>query len=418
MRILLIYPRPDADKHARFGFSYEMFTIATLLSPHHQIAVRDFSCETYDAQTLSSEIEQGCYDLLVLECDSFALKRAQNLKHAREIIALCNGRIPVIAYGNYCYITKKNFDKADFTICCNDINVLLAQINALGAGVEVPMIPNYDLLPYIDRNILLSIDYYRQNRYSTLLQTAKGCENTCIFCQRKGWQDHYVSHSDNYVLEEIRTIRGQGYRNVWITDENFTFNLTRAKRLLFKVYQESLMTGMNFFISSWTNIDHEFLDLAARCNVRIISFGIESGSQEILDFYRKSIKLEYVPDLIRYADSKGIFTVGNFILGAPMETDDSIEKTFSLIRECGFDQVNIKTLDYMIGSELHDSLHEPLKYKDHIFASAENGLTTFTIEELTRKRDCFLHRYYNDHKRKVTEKIQQYGPPYYLCPGQ
>ena len=243
---------------------------------------------------------------------------------------------------------------------------MIDAVNAIATSTKVPQVTEYDSLPYIDRNLLLSMDYYLENRHSTLLQTAKGCENTCVFCQRKGWQGHYVPHSDSYVLDELAIIRNQGYRNVWITDENFTFNLVRAKRLLSKMKQNGLTDGMKFFISSWANIDKEFLDLASNCNVRIISFGIESGCQENLDFYKKNIQLIHIPDLIQYANSIGIFSVGNFILGAPMETNDSIERTFALIRECGFDQVNIKTLDYMIGSTLYDSLPDTLKTNDHI----------------------------------------------------
>ena len=60
------------------------------------------------------------------------------------------------------------------------------------------------------------------------------------------------------------------------------------------------------------NIDEEFLDLAKQCNIKIISFGIESGNKEILRFYRKNINIDEVPSIIRYANSLGIFTVGNF----------------------------------------------------------------------------------------------------------
>ena len=254
--------------------------------------------------------------------------------------------------------------------------------------------------------------YYRENRHSTLLQTAKGCENSCVFCQRKGWQGHYISHSDNYVLNELVMIREQGYRNVWITDENFTFNLVRAKRLLSKMKQNGLTESMRFFISSWANIDREFLDLAANCNVHIISFGIESGCQKILNFYQKNIQVAHIPDLIQYANSKGIFTVGNFILGAPIETDDSIEQTFALIRECEFDQVNIKTLDYMSGSTLYNSLPKALKKNDHVFASAENGLTSFTVTELTIRKDTFVKDYYAEHRQRLAEKIRRFGTPY------
>ena len=412
MNILMVYPKPDVDKHARFGFSYEMMTIASVLQKYHSVTVRDYSCQKYDSASFSAEIAQERFDLLLLECDSFALKRSENLDHAHRIISLCKGRLPVIAYGNYCYITKKPFGDADHTICENDINAVLDQINQLDKTVKMPCNYTYDQLPYIDRRHLLSADYFKTNWENTLLQRAKGCENTCIFCQRKGWQAHYIPHTDEYVLGELRFLRAQGYKNIWIIDENFTFKLTRAKRLLSKILQAELMEGMRFFISSWANIDHEFLDLAARCNVRIISFGIESACQEILDFYRKNINIERVPDLIQYANKVGIFTVGNFILGAPMETDSSIRSTFSLIERCGFDQVNIKTLDYMIGSELYDRLPDTFLDRDHVFASSENGLTNYTIEEMVRRKKDFLKQYYTRHKPVIAKKIEQYGIPY------
>jgi uncharacterized radical SAM superfamily protein len=414
MKILLVYPRPDIDKQARFGFSYDLLTIATVLKPYHQVAVKDYSCEDYDQQHFLAQVESELFDLILIECDSFALKRSQNINHAKEILSLVKGRIPSIAYGNYCYITQTNFDCADYTVKVNDINVILDQINKLSKSESVPAVKEYDALPYVDRDILLSIDFYRKNKHSTLLQTSKGCENTCVFCQRKGWQSHYIAHSDNYVLGELEAVREQGYKNIWVIDENFTFNLVRAKQLLERIHRTSSADGMNLFISSWANIDQNFLDLAAKCNVRTISFGIESGNCEILKFYRKNINLERVPALIRHTNSIGIFTVGNFILGAPMESEKTIEETFALIRDSEFDQVNIKTLDYMIGSELHNSMCDSQKEKDHVFACAESGLTRFPLAELINKKKKFQQAYYAERKLILEKKIQQFGSPYSL----
>jgi uroporphyrinogen-III synthase len=95
-----------------------------------------------------------------------------------------------------------------------------------------------------------------------------------------------------------------------------------------------------------------------------------------------------------------------------METEETIEKTFALIRSCGFDQVNIKTLDYMIGSDLYNSLCDSLKSSDHVFACSENGLTRFSIAELIRKRDEFHQSYYAKHRAELAEKIRQFGSPY------
>lgn len=412
MNILMIYPKPDKSKKSRFGFSYEMLMISTILAKFHNVHIRDFSCEPFDESEFVEYIRRENIDVALVECDSYALKRSQNILHAAEIIAILNQYATTIAYGNYCYITKRNFANARHTITENEINSIIGVINQLEKHNVVSYVEMYDELPYINREMLFEIPYYQENEKNTLLQTSKGCENTCIFCQRKGWQCCYVTHSDDYVLGEIIDIERKGYQNVWITDENFTFNLFRAKRLLKKIIQANLHENLRFFISSWANIDEEFLDLAKKCNIRIISFGIESGNKGILQFYRKNINVDKVPNIIQYANSIGIFTVGNFIIGAPMETEETINETFTLIRKCEFDQINIKNLDYMIGSALYESLDDKLKTEDHVFACLENGLTVFKLDDIKAKKDNFLSEYYALHRSSIEKKIRLYGTPF------
>lgn len=412
MNILMIYPKPDKSKKPRFGFSYEMLTISTVLAKYHNVHIKDFSCESFDEYGFVEYIKRECIDIALVECDSYALKRSQNILHAAEIIDILNLYTTTIAYGNYCYIIKRNFGNAKHTITENDINNIIDCINQFEQHNTVPCIKAYDELPYIDRDMLLEITYYRENRKNTLLQTSKGCENTCIFCQRKGWQSCYVTHSDDYVLGEIGNIKDNGFQNIWLIDENFTFNLSRAKRLLKKIIQANLHENLRFFISSWANIDEEFLDLSKQCNVRIISFGIESGNAEILRFYKKNININKVPDIIRYANSIGIFTVGNFIIGAPMETEETINETFDLIRKCEFDQINIKNLDYMIGSSLYESLDDELKTEDHVFACSENGLNAFSLDDIKKRKETFLSEYYSSHRSTIKKKICLYGAPF------
>lgn len=412
MNILIVYPKPDKYKKPRFGFSYEMLTIATVLSKYHRVNIKDFSCESYNECEFIEYVRRERIDVSFIECDSYALKRSQNIVHAARIIDILNRYTTTVAYGNYCYITKRNFGNAVHTITENDINCVIDCINQLEQIEHISHVGAYDELPYINRNLLLTIPYYKTNSQNTLLQTSKGCENTCVFCQRKGWQSCYVTHSDDYVLGEIQDIKSYGFQNVWITDENFTFNLPRAKRLVTKIIQANLHENFRFFISSWANIDEEFLNLAKECNVRIISFGIESGNAEILQFYRKNINIDNVPNVIQYANSIGIFTVGNFIIGAPMETEETIKETFDLIKKCEFDQVNIKNLDYMVGSSLYESLTDELQTEDHVFACFENGLNNFRLEDIKLRKDAFLSEYYTSHRPILERKIRLYGTPF------
>jgi radical SAM superfamily enzyme YgiQ (UPF0313 family) len=216
-------------------------------------------------------------------------------------------------------------------------------------------------------------------------------------------------------LSEFEALKSQDFRTIWVIDENFTFRLARAKDILKKIIEHNVTINMKIAISSWANIDKEFLDLASKANIKIISFGIETGNTEILKFYRKNIDLQNAKQMIRYANSIGIFTIGNFIIGAPMETIETIHETFSFIKECSFDKINIKTLDYMMGSELYSITNTNVtRGSTHVFACKELGLNNFSIDELKNAKKSFIHTYYKDRKQEIVKKIATYGTPFDL----
>ena len=170
---------------------------------------------------------------------------------------------------------------------------------------------------------------------------------------------------------------------------------------------------MKISCSSWTKIDEEFLDIAKSANVSIISFGIESANIEILKFYNKKIDLKEVNKLISYADKIGLYTVGNFIIGSPMETKQTIENTFKYALQTPFDQVNLKILDYMAGSELFENLPaEQRGDRRHIFACKENGLNNFSINEIKEQITLFKQYFSINRREKLKNKVKKCGQPY------
>lgn len=76
------------------------------------------------------------------------------------------------------------------------------------------------------------------------------------------------------------------------------------------------------------------------------------------------------------------------------------------------DQVNIKTLDFMIGSELYNSLDKD-KYSDiHYLCCLETGLGRLPLRDLKIMKNNFLKEYYANNKDRLFEKIKQFGQPY------
>ena len=413
--IIFIYPFQDNVKKCRFGFSYKMLQIATIFQNYgNNVLILDYSYLSFNKKYLFDTIINFKTDAISIEFDSFSLKRSQNDKSGLIIINFLK-KIKldffIVVYGDYFYFSHKNIKEANFTIISNNINDLLSVFNKIFNG-NIPLIKNYDLIPYINRELLYNIDFFYKNKYSTLVETSSGCSNTCSFCQIKKKYNNFACHSIDYSVNEFKYLSLKNYKNVWIIDENFTFNLDRAKKLLTCLIKHRYSKNMNIFISSWTNIDKEFLDIALKANIKTISFGIESANNEILLYYNKKVDLLKFNEIALYCHKIGIFLIGNFILGAPMETYDTINTTFKYIEYIKFDQVNIKILDYMQGSDIYNNNIDMMNNKFHVFACKENKLNNFYLNDLIEIKNKFLKQYYKKNYYRLMYKIHSFGMPY------
>ncbi len=415
--IVLVYPEPIQKKHKRFGFSLNIAYISSILKNNGlNTIIYDFSNDDSSYDNLINYLTKFPNSIIAIEFDSFALARAENYENGLSLIDELKKLFPscyIISFGFDCVILQKDIHDSDITIKKDIVKEVCNKIFTLTINKELKQL-RYDDLPFPDRDGFRKIDYFNKNYYSTLVQTSTGCNNTCVFCQRKGWQHKRYEHSINYVKNEFELLNSQGYKNIWIADENFTFNLMRAKELLKMLIDTQLSSKMKLAISSWSKIDYEFLELAKKAKVTIISMGIESANLEVLSFYRKQIDLNHVKDIISYANSLGIYMVGNFIIGAPMETEQMIENTFDYIDSLELDQVNIKVLDYMIGSELYSNLPQEMKSKHHYFCCRENGLSSIKLCDLTKMKKRYIQKFINNNSDKLKMKIEKFGTPYFV----
>lgn len=85
----------------------------------------------------------------------------------------------------------------------------------------------------------------------------------------------------------------------------------------------------------------------------MISFGIESGSQEILDGIRKGFDLEQVEHAVRWTKEAGIRAKGLFMIGYPEETEETLHQTLSLLLRLPLDEMNLSFLTPYPGTEMY-----------------------------------------------------------------
>jgi len=213
-----------------------------------------------------------------------------------------------------------------------------------------PLIENLDELPFPDRKLLRTryeavlpletfVAKFCVGKYTSLL-TSRGCPYTCRFCYTgslgKGvWR----CRSPQNVVDELEMLDSEGYGHVYLVDDNFAVDERRVGEICRLIRQR----GLDIYWSVETSVRNSSYDLfreMKRAGCEAILFGIESGSQRILDYYGKPITPSMSALAVRKARKAGISAiVGTFILGAPIETREEIRATLKFARSIDLDGV-------------------------------------------------------------------------------
>jgi radical SAM superfamily enzyme YgiQ (UPF0313 family) len=122
-----------------------------------------------------------------------------------------------------------------------------------------------------------------------------------------------------------------------------------------------------------------------KANVTLIGFGIESGNQDVLDFYNKKITLKQIRDAITLAREMDFQTVGTIIFGAPFETKKHFKKTVSFCKSLPLDIAIFTVLKYYMGAPLWvEAVKDNKISSDEFLVSADStrGLGNFSSKEL------------------------------------
>ncbi len=202
---------------------------------------------------------------------------------------------------------------------------------------ELPL-PAYDLLPWKAYEL-------EGKKFATII-TSRGCPFNCIFCSSslqfgKVWR----GHSPERVLEELKILREEhGREEIEFLDDTFTLNRKRAIEIAKNIKREGLDISWSFS-SRVDTIDLELAKELRSAGGHAVFFGLESGSQRILDLIGKGISLERAKRAVKIAKEAELNVMGAFIIGFPDETPEEMIQTinFSLKLDLDFVQYTIAT---------------------------------------------------------------------------
>lgn len=266
-------------------------------------------------------------------------------------------------------------------------------------------IENIDQLPYPDRSLISHLKYKSIVGVSDHLATmisSRGCPCACTYCDVPF--KRYRQRSINPVVDEVLGCLEMGYTEIHFYDD--LFNITPERVIAF--CDEIERRGYKFhwdFRGRVNSVTRESLVRAKHAGCRMISFGVETGSDQGLDLLKKNTNTEQVRKVFRWCRELGIMTIADFMIGLPFEkTTDDVRRNVDFLLEIDPDYAQFSILSLFPNTEIFaEAVHKGLIEPDRWKAFARNPLPHFfvdhweehlTMRELLRLQQEAYRRFY------------------------
>jgi anaerobic magnesium-protoporphyrin IX monomethyl ester cyclase len=273
------------------------------------------------------------------------------------------------------------------------------------AGKPPKVIENLDTLPFPARHLVDKYEYGKiQNVYFrkpkfTSIATNRGCPFQCKFCNHMILPyQRYRERSVDNVLREFQEIN-EKYKSVYIIDDCFFSNEKRVLKIFEGLIE--LKTDLEIYIyGGRVDLgDRKLYEKMKRAGVKSIFFGIESGNQDVLEYYNKRITLDQISNTVHLAHEMDFYITGSFIFGAPFETKEHFERTIKFACSLPLDITYWRHLIYEPGTRIWNEavekgLIDTNENARYILADSKKGLSQVAAEDIQSVYKKAFFRFY------------------------
>ena len=202
-----------------------------------------------------------------------------------------------------------------------------------------PFVAELDDMP-IPMHELLPLQSYRMPLIKgpfTFIVTSRGCPAGCTYCiKHVSYQYATRLRSPKLIMEELWYLKKLGINNIHMYADLFTVSRDQVVELCQMMIDEKI--GIKWTCNSRVDyVDEEMLMLMGKAGCRLISWGIESGNEQILKHARKGAYPDKAERALRWAKKAGIMNWGYFIIGLPGETEATIRDTINFSKKLPLD---------------------------------------------------------------------------------
>jgi anaerobic magnesium-protoporphyrin IX monomethyl ester cyclase len=222
-------------------------------------------------------------------------------------------------------------------------------------NADAEPLPDWDFLPLPAYDLLPSLKSYFINTPHgspfTILYTSKGCPYSCIFCTVRNTP--VKKRSAESIVSELRYLKKNfNIKMVSFFDETFTLDKARVLALCEALKSEDLK--IVWYCNTRVGlVDADLLKKMYAAGCRGLSYGVESGSQEILNNAMKGATVGQAENAIKWARKAGLKVLCSFILGLPGENWNTVKETIDFVKRTMPTGAQFNVAVPYPGSELH-----------------------------------------------------------------
>jgi radical SAM superfamily enzyme YgiQ (UPF0313 family) len=186
------------------------------------------------------------------------------------------------------------------------------------------------------------------------LYTTRGCPAQCTFCL---WPQTLSGHpwrkrsTDDVAREMAKAKDYWPYVKEFFFDDD-TFNIQKGRTI--ELCAKLKPIGLTWSCTSRVTTDYETLKAMKDAGCRLLIVGYESGDQQILKNIKKGATIERARQFTKDCHRLGLVVHGDFILGLPGETRETIQNTINFAKELDLETIQVSVAHAYPGTELHE----------------------------------------------------------------
>lgn len=259
-------------------------------------------------------------------------------------------------------------------------------------------IEDLDTIPFPARHLLDEEDFVMTNRLSntnykmTHILCSRGCPYECNFCANQERGIRYRS-GENIQRELAELVSKYEIEGFCIVDDNFIVDKDNLKGILREIAPMNLKWSA---LSRVNTVDNELLESLRESGCIEIKYGIESGSQRILEAMNKKISIEQIKKAVNLTYDMGIKVKAFILHGFPGENMESTNETIQLLEELGdkIERVSMFSFAPLPGSPVYEK-HEEFGIKlpqstDEIYIYNNSGKWWGNKVQQEELRDAYM----------------------------